>query len=103
MLSVYWERLQSAEARAAEAAGGGGGLEYRLMAAVGEETVVELWAGTPARAVARGCGPGRREATQRAALSALRQEGFAVEAGAVAAGKRRAGEVEGPPPKHATR
>jgi len=104
VLSVYWERLLSADAKAEGGGGSGGGLEYRLLPA-GEETIVELWAGMPPRAVARGCGPGRREATQRAALSALRQEGFSVDAAAVAAGaagvKRAAEEGEGQATKHA--
>ena len=55
------------------------------------------------RAVASGAGPGRKEATQRAALAALRQEGFtvseegaggAVAAGAAAAGVKRKSEEE---------
>jgi hypothetical protein len=56
-------------------------LEYLLAAGVDaghSAVVVELWAGRPPRAVAKGAGPGRKEATQRAALAALRQEGFVV-------------------------
>ena len=87
-LSVYWERLESSNgnnAGASAAAAGPMSLEYRLVepaAAAGQQSGdsvrVELWAGRPARAIASGAGPGRKEATQRAALAALRQEGFQV-------------------------
>jgi len=86
-LSVFWERLE-AEAAASGPAGGaplgeGPALEYRVVAGLDQghsAVVVELWAGRPPRAVAKGAGPGRKEATQRCALAALRQEGFAVAA-----------------------
>ena len=106
-LSVYWERLEAEAASAAGGAPAGGGpsLEYHLAeggdagGAGGEAgVVVELWAGRPMRAVASGAGPGRKEATQRAALAALRQEGFTVceegAGGAAAAGVKRKSEEE---------
>jgi len=86
-LSVYWERLESSNGSNAGASSAAGpmSLEYRLVepaAAPGQQSGdsvrVELWAGRPARAIASGTGPGRKEATQRAALAALRQEGFQV-------------------------
>ena len=79
-LSVFWERL---EAELGAPAAEGHALEYRVVAGVDAghaAVVVELWAGRPPRAVSKGAGPGRKEATQRAALAALRQEGFAVAA-----------------------
>ena len=81
-LSVYWERLEGSLG-AASPPSGPVSLEYRLLdvepgAATPAEVTVQLWAGRPPRAIAAGSGPGRKEATQRAALAALRQEGFII-------------------------
>jgi hypothetical protein len=88
-LSVYWERLEGSLG-AASPPSGPMSLEYRLLdastaaepgaaaAAAPAEVTVQLWAGRPPRAIATGSGPGRKEATQRAALAALRQEGFII-------------------------
>ena len=82
-LSVFWERLEAEAAASGAPAAEGPALEYRVVAGVDAghaAVVVELWAGRPPRAVSKGAGPGRKEATQRAALAALRQEGFLVAA-----------------------
>ena len=86
-LSVYWERLESSQLGATSPPSGPVSLEYRLLepaaphepgGAAPAEVTVQLWAGRPPRAIASGSGPGRKEATQRAALAALRQEGFVI-------------------------
>jgi len=85
VLSIYWERLET-EAREVGGVPPPGGLDYRMLPdSAPPRVAVELWAGEPARPVARGEGPARRDATQRAAMAALRQEGFLVAAEVAAA------------------